>query len=141
MASKLARARLLWAILSFVLPIRFGHTTACRSPALAFAAANPYVMKCSAPCSAVPRHSPPSWTAVVHWSALMPKALRSSRKRPIHSFSWPSTQPALPTNSPNIGHFGSLVSSMHAPNLANKIHLLRKVAPMLALPVLISVSR
>ena len=41
------------------------------------------------------RHFPSSWAAVVHWSALMPKALRSSRKHPIHSFSWPPTQPAI----------------------------------------------
>ena len=97
-------------------------------------------MKCSAPCSAVLRHSrSSSWAAVVHWSALMPKALRSSRKHPIHSFSWPSTQPApLLTSSPNITHFGSLVSSMRATNPAKKIHLLRKVASILSLPVLIN---
>ena len=46
-------------------------------------------MKCSAPCSAVLRHCPSSWAAVVHRSALIPKALRSSRKHPIHSFSCP----------------------------------------------------
>ena len=33
------------------------------------------------------------------FGALMPKALTSSRKHPIHSFSWP------PTISPNITHF------------------------------------
>ena len=33
MASEAARARLLWPILSLVLPVTFGHTTACRSPA------------------------------------------------------------------------------------------------------------
>ena len=107
-----------WAILSLVLPVTFGHTTACRSPALAFSAAIHFAMKCSAPCSAVLRHPRSSWAAVVHWSALMPKALRSSRKHPIHySFSWsPTQQPAPPTNSPNMTHFGSLVSSMRAPN-------------------------
>ena len=36
---------------------------------------------------------------------------------------------------------GSLVSSMRATNPASKIHFLRKVASMLSLPVLISVSR
>ena len=36
MASEPARARLLWAILPLVLPVTFGHTTACRSPALTF---------------------------------------------------------------------------------------------------------
>ena len=138
--SEPARARLLQAILSLVLPVTFGHTTACRSPALVSSAAIYFAMKCSAPCSAVLRHSPSSWAALIHWSALMPKALRSSRKQPIHSFSWPPTQPALPTNSPNITHFGSLVSSMRATNPANKIRLLRKVASMLSLPVLTSVS-
>ena len=140
-ASESARARLLRAILSLVLPVTFGHTTACQSPALAFSAAIHFAMKRSAPCSAVLRHSPSSWVAVVQWSAVMPKALRSSRKHPIHSFSWPPTQPALPsTNSPNITHFGSLVSSMRATNPTKKIRLLRKVASMLSLPILISVS-
>ena len=95
--SEPARARLLWVILSLVLPVTFGHNTACRSPALAFSAAVHFAMKyCAASCSAVLRHSPTSWAAVVHWSALMPKALRSSRKHPIHSFSWPPPQPAPP---------------------------------------------
>ena len=141
MASEPARARLLWAILFLVVPVTFGHTTACRRPALAFSAAIHFAMKCPAPSSAVLRHSPPSWAAIIYWSPLMPKALRSSRKHPIHSFSWPPTQPALPTNSPNITHFGSLVSSMCATNPANKIRLLRKVASMLSLPILIRVSR
>ena len=100
-----------------------------------------FAMKSSAPCSAVLRHSPSSWAAVIHWSALMPKALRSSRKHPIHSFSWPPTQPAPPTISPNNTHFGSLVTSMCATNSANKIRLLRKVASILSLPVSTSVSR
>ena len=107
------------------------------SPALLFSATIHFAMKCSAPCSAALRHSPSSWAAVVHWSALMPKALRSSRKHPIHSFSWPPTQPAPPTIAPITHYFGSLVSSMRATNPANKIRLLRKVASMLPLPVLI----
>ena len=114
---------------------------ACRSTALAFSAAIHFAMKCYAPCSAVVRHFPSSWAAVVHRSTLMPKALRSSRKHLIHSFSWPPTQPAPTANSPNITHFGSLVSSTRATNPANKISLLRKVASMFSLPVLISVSR
>ena len=77
----------------------FGHTTACRSSALAFSATIHFAMKCSAPCSVVLRHSPSSWAAVFHWSALMPKALGSSRKHPIHSFLWSLTQPAPPTIS------------------------------------------
>ena len=132
-ASEPARARLLWAILSVVLPVTFGHTTACLSPALAFSVTIHFAMKCSAPCSAV-LHSPSSWAAVVHWSALTPKALRLSRKHPIHSFSLRPTQPEPPTISPNITHFGSLVSPMRATYPANKVCLLRKVASMLSYP-------
>ena len=62
-------------------------------------AATIHEMFVSASCSAVLRHSSSSWAAVVHWSALMQKALRSSRKHPIHSLSWPPTQPASPTIS------------------------------------------
>ena len=65
-----ARARLLWAILSLIPPVTFGHTTACRSSALAFSATTHFAMKCSAACSAILRHSPSSWAAVVYWSAL-----------------------------------------------------------------------
>ena len=84
-----------------------------------------------------------SWAAVVRGSALIPKTLRSSGEHPIHAFSWPPlpTQPAPPTSSPNMTHFGSLVSSMRGTNPANKIRLLRKVASILSLPVLRSVSR
>ena len=89
MASEPARARLLWAILSLVLPVTFGHTTACRSPALAFCAVIHFAMKRSAPCSAILHHFPPSRVAVVYWSVLMPKPLRSSSKHLIHSFSCP----------------------------------------------------
>ena len=128
-------------ILSLVLPATFGHTTARRSPALAFSAAVHFAMKRSVPSSAVLRHSPLSWAAVVHWSALMPKALRPSRKNLIKSVSWPPTQRVPPTNSPNIRRFGSLVPSIYATNPANKIRFLRKVASMLSLPVLISLSR
>ena len=122
------------AILSLILHVTFGHITACRSPALTFSAAIYFAMKCSAPCSAVLRHPPSSWAAVVHWSALMPKAPRPSRKHPIHYFFWPPTQPAPPTNSQNISHSGSIVSSIRATNPANKILLLRKVASVLSLP-------
>ena len=140
MASKPARARSLWAIPSLVLPATFGRTTACRSPALALSAAIHYAMKRPAPCSAVLRHSPSSWAAVVRWSALVPKALRSSRKHLIHYFSWAPTQLVPLINSPNITYFGSLVSSMRATNNpANKIPLLRKVASMLSLSVFICV--
>ena len=53
----------------------FGHPITCRSTALAFFAAIHFVMKRFTPCSAVLHHSPSSWAAVVHWSALIPKAL------------------------------------------------------------------
>ena len=132
---------LFWAILSLVLTVTIGRTAACHSPALAFSAAIHIAMKRSVPCSAVLRHFRSSWAAVIHWSALIPKALRSSRKHPIHYFSCPPTQPAPLTSSPNITHFGSLVFSMRATNTANKIHLLRRFASMLSLPVLTSVSR
>ena len=93
-ASEPARARLLWAILSLVLPVTFGHTTACRSPALVFSATIHFAIKYSAPCSAVLRHSPSSWAAVVHWSALVPKALRSYRKHTL--FPGPPHSPRPP---------------------------------------------
>ena len=122
----------------------FGHTTACRSLALTFSAAIYFAMKCSAPCAAVLSHSLSSWVAltfsaaiyfamrcsapcaavlshslsswvaVFYWSALISKALRLSRKYPIHSSSCPLTQHAPLTSSPNITHVGSLVSSMRA---------------------------
>ena len=101
-------------------------------PCFFFAAIN-FAMKYSTPCSPVLRHSPSSWAAVLHWSALMPKALRPSRKHPIHSLFCPPIEPAPPTISMNITHFDSLVSSMRATNPANKIRLLRKVASMLSL--------
>ena len=96
MAGEPARARLLWAILSLVLPVTFGHATVYRSPALTFSAEIKFAKKRPASCSAVMRHSASSWTAVVHWSALMPKALRSSRKHTIPYFSWSPTQPHPP---------------------------------------------
>ena len=141
MASEPARARLHWAIRSLVLLVTFGHTTACRSPALVFSAAINFAIKRSALRGTVLCHPPSSWAAFVHQSALIPKVLRSSRKHPIHFFSWPPRQPAPPDSSTNIRYFGSLVSSMRATNPANKIRLLRKVASMLSLPVLISVSK
>ena len=89
MASKPARACLLWAILSLIIPVKFGHTTACRSPAPAFSEAIHLAIKCSAPCSAVLRHFPSIWTTVIHWSMLMSVALRSSRKHPFTFFPAP----------------------------------------------------
>ena len=90
-ASKPGRTPLLWAIISFIFPVTFVHTSrACRSPARTFSAVIHSAMKRSAPCPAVLRHSPLSWAAVVHyWSALISKALRSSRRHPVHYFSCP----------------------------------------------------
>ena len=139
MASEAARTCFVWAIFPVVVPATFGHPTACRSPPLIFSVAIHFAMKHSAPCSAVLRHSPSFWAAVVHWLVLMPKALRSSRKHPIHSYFWLTTQP--PTTIPNITHLGSLVFSMCATNPAIKIRLLRLPASILSLSVLISVSR
>ena len=98
--------------LSLVLPVTFGHIAACRSAALALSAAIHFVMKISAPCFAVLCHSPSSWAAIIHLSGWMPKTLRSSRRHPIHSVSGPPAEPAPPTSSPNITHFGRL-SSRH----------------------------
>ena len=142
MSSEPARARLLWDIPSLVLPATFGHTTAYRSSALPFSAVIHFAMEHPARCSDVLRHSSSCWAAVVHWSTFMSKALRSSRKHPIDFFSGSLTQPVPSTKSPNIMHFGNLVSSMRATNPTNKIRHLRKVASMLLLLVLIiSVSR
>ena len=137
MANEPARTRLLWVILFLVLSVTFGHTTACRSPALTSSFGIHFAMKRPAPCLAVLRHSPSSWAAVVPWSALMPKPPRSSRRHPIHYLFWSSTQSAPPTSSRNITHFSSLVSSMRATNPANRIRLLCIIASMLSLPVFI----
>ena len=141
MAGEPVRTGLLWAILSLVILVTLGHTAKSRSPALNFSAAIHFAMKRSAPCSAVLRYPPLSWAAVVHWSELIPKALRSSWKHLIFYCSWPPTQPASPTTSPNITHFGNLVSSMRATYPMNNIRVLRVVTSILSLPVLIIVTR
>ena len=48
-------------------------------------------------------------------------------------FLLPPAEPAPPTSSPNITHFGSLVSSMRATNPVNRIRLLRSIASILSL--------
>ena len=58
-----------------------------------FRCSGPFRREMFRPLSAILRHSPSSWAAVVHWSALMPKALSSSRRYLIHSFSCPSHSP------------------------------------------------
>ena len=58
------------------------------------------------------------------------------QETPLPLFFLAPTQPAPPTNSPNITYFGSLVFFMRATNPANKIRLLCEVASMLSLPVL-----
>ena len=124
-ASEPARTRSLWAILSLVLPDTFGgHITVCRSPALTFYAAIHIT-----PRSAVLRLSPsPRLQSSIHWSALIPKALRLSSKHPIYFFPDPprSLRPSqlLRTSRP---HFDSIVSSMRATNSAKKIRFLRIV--------------
>ena len=90
------------------------HTFACRSLALAFSAEINFAMKRFSFCSAVLRHSPSSWAAVVQWLAFL-----AAHAAPP------------PTNSPNIMHFGSLVPSMRTTNPAKKIRVLSKVASML----------
>ena len=94
-------------------------------PLLLHSAAFPLVLGCSRPLVGVD----------------IPKAPRSSRKHPIHSFSWPPTQPATPTNTMNTTLFGSLVSPMRATNPANKVRLLRQVTSMLPFPAFLSLSR
>ena len=141
MAGEPERVRLLRVILSLILPVMFGHTSACRSLVLTFSAAIYFAKKRSALCFAVLCHSPWSWATVVHWSALIPKALRSSRKHLLHYLSWSPTQPAPPTSSPDVTQFGSLVSIVRATNPANKIFLLRVFASVLSRPALTSVSR
>ena len=138
MASEPARTRLLWAILSLLLPVTFEHTTACRNPALTFTAAIHFAMKRSAACSTVFRASLSSWAVVVYWSALISTDLKSFRRHPNHFFPWAVTQPAPSTSSLNITPFGSLVSSMRTINPANSTRLLRITASMLSLSVFIS---
>ena len=86
---------MLWATLSWVLPVTFGHDSAYRNAALALF----FVMKSSAPCFVFLCHSPSSWVAIVHLSGSMPKTLRSSRRHPVHSFSCPPAETEPPTSS------------------------------------------
>ena len=73
------------------------YTAIYRSPSLTFSAAIQLTMKRSALCSSALRHYPSSWATGVLWSALIPKALRSFRRHPVHSFPCPPTQPAPPS--------------------------------------------
>ena len=116
MTNKLWRAnqtRLLWAILSWVLPGTSGHTTAFRNPALILSAAIYFAIKRSAPCSAILRHSSSSWAAVVHWSALIPEALKSLRKHLIHPFPYTPRSPRPHQFSEHHGLRQSLVHARH----------------------------
>ena len=94
--NKHEHVRLLWVILFLVLPVTFGHTTVYRSPALTFSAVIHLAMKRSDSCSVVLRHSSSSWDAIVHWSAVISKAVRSSRRHPVHFFSCPPRSPRPP---------------------------------------------
>ena len=140
MARKPARIRLLWAILSLVLRATFGHTTACRSPALTFSAMIPFAMKLEAPCSAVLRHFPLVLGCSHPLVGVDTEISEVVHETPHPLFFLSPTQPAPPTPFPNITHFGGLVSSMRATNPANKIRLLRIVTSMLSLSVLTNMS-
>lgn len=70
------------------------------------------------------------------------KALGSSTRNPIHSFSCPFTAGTAPvTRSPNITHFSGLGSSIRTTNPANRIRFLRIVASILSLGVFTKESR
>ena len=98
------------------------HACRSHSPALFFSAAINSVMKRSAPCSAVLRYSPSSWAAIVHWSALIPRALRLSRKHPIQSsFSCPPPR-AIPAPYKFSEHDGLWQSRvLHAPHKSREL--------------------
>ena len=105
-----------------------------------------FVMKRSAPCSAILRHSPSSRAAVVHTLLVdvdtVGYEVVQETLHPLFFLAPHAARAHRTNNSPNITHFCTLVSSMRATNNpANKIRLLRKVISMLSLPVLISVSR
>ena len=85
-----------------------------------------FAMKCSAPCFAVLRHSHSSWAAVVHWSALMPKALKSSRKQPHPLFF------LAPHTAPTPHHF-SEHHALRQSRILHARHKSRKQDPPLAL--------
>ena len=77
------RAHLLLAALPLALPVTSGYTTASRSTALAFSVMIQFAMKNYALVYCF-RHSPTSSAALICWSVLIPKPLRSStpaRKR------------------------------------------------------------
>ena len=146
MASEPAQTRLLRAILYLVLSVTFGHTinAVYRSPALTFSATIHFAVKRSASCSAVLRHSPSSWAAVVHWSALDTGSSEVVQETP-HPLSPPSPHHAgrAPHQFYELAPFVSLVSSIHviATNPANRIRLLRIIASMCSPPVFVSVSK
>ena len=125
MASEPARARLLWAILSLVLPVTFG--TVCRSPALALAAAIHFAMKCSASCS------PTCAVLLVLDCSRLLDGVDAKGSEVVQEiphplfFLAPHTARALHQFS-KYHALRSLVSSMRVTNPANKIRLLREVA-------------
>ena len=126
MASEPARARLIWNIPFLVLPVTFGHATACRGPALAFSAAIHFVMKSSAPCSAVLRHSPSSWAAVVHW--LGSKDLFVFSSWHTHIFLWVLSAPRNDCDPRTIlsklyNNARSLVRQMNITSLSRKLSI------------------
>ena len=100
-----------------VLPVTFRYTTACRSLARPFTASIDYAINHCVPCSANLRQSPSSRPAAVHWLAVIMKTLRSSWKDPIHSFSYPPTEPAPPSSSPDIIHFSAVLCLPYVPQI------------------------
>ena len=87
-------------------------------------------------CSAVPRHPPSSWAAVVHWSALMPKGLRSFVQETPHPlfFLAPHTARAPHQSSGHHAHLDTLVKtgseSIEATLRRRRISFVRFVARM-----------
>ena len=138
MTSEPARARSLWAIISLVLPVTFGYTTACRSPALTFPAVIHFAMKRFAPCPAVWCHSPSPWPAAVHWSAWIPENSEIVQETP-HPFFFLVPHVARVLHQQFSEHNALRQSRifMRAKNPAYRIRLLRTVAPMLSLSELL----
>ena len=122
MTSELARTRLLWAIISLILPVTFGHTNdACCSLALTFSAAIHFIMKCSAVLS----HSPSSRRHTIYsfpcplptQPAPPPPVLRTSLSRILHARLQPREQRLPPAHY----HLDALIFRLHEGVLIREI--------------------
>lgn len=122
------RGYALQATLSLVCPVMFRHNTPCCSAALVLSATIQFIM-------------PVSWATIIHRSVCIPNALRSSRRHPINTFSSHRAKIAPPKSSPNITHFGRVMSSMRTANPSNRSRLLRNDTSILSLPVFTRISR